>query len=320
MSNLLERLATDLVLPFRDLIYLIQSAPHRYKVYEIAKRTPGKTRTIAQPAREVKPLQRWLMREVLQNFPIHDAAVAYRKEMNILHNAAPHAFHRYLCKLDFTNFFPSIKSPDFESYMRRSPQAKVWTDQEIGYMSRILFWQKERNTLLQLSIGAPSSPLLSNILLYDFDRRVTALCKERGITYTRYADDLSFSTDRPGILRQLEAEVAEICRQLRSPNLFLNELKTVHASKKGSRRVTGLILTNDGHVSIGRRKKREIRAWFHRYVRGLLEEKEVAELRGMLLFVNSIEPLFLERIAKTYGAVALGHLLSTGRALGATDS
>ena len=200
MSNLLERLSNDLALPPRDLLYLVKSAPYRYKVYEIAKRAPGKKRTIAQPARELKPLQYWVMKNVLAAFPIHPAAIAYRKGKSILDNAAPHAAHGYLCKLDFRNFFPSIKSTHFEKFMRLNPLAAMWTEEEIGYLSRILFWRRKRENVLQLSIGAPSSPLLSNILLYNFDLKVTTLCARRGITYTRYADDLSLFYERIGDL------------------------------------------------------------------------------------------------------------------------
>jgi hypothetical protein len=308
-------LSRDLALPPKDLLYLVSSAPYRYKVYEIAKKAPGKKRIIAQPARELKPLQYWLMENVLSVFPIHPSAVAYRRGKNILDNAAPHAAHRYLCKLDFRNFFPSIKSTDFQRFMGSNPLATVWTEEDIGYMSRILFWRKKRGNVLQLSIGAPSSPLLSNILLYGFDVKVSALCAASGVTYTRYADDLSFSTNAPGILRVVEEKVGEICRQTRPPRLVLNEVKTVHASKKGLRRVTGLVLANDGVVSIGRQRKREIRATFHTYMRGGLNEEEIAELGGLLSFVKSVEPVFLERLARTYGAGALNHLLLTRRPL-----
>lgn len=313
MNSLLEMLSTDLALPPKDLLYLVKSAPYRYKVYQIAKKAPGRKRTIAQPAKEVKPLQYWVMKNVLSKFPIHTAAFAYRRGRSILDNAIPHAPHRYLCKLDFRNFFPSIKATDFEKFMRLNPLAAGWTKEEIEYMSRILFWRQKRGNVLQLSIGAPSSPLLSNILLYDFDLKVSAYCAERGITYTRYADDLSFSTNTPEILREIEGQVAEICRQTRPPRLVLNETKTVHASKKGPRRVTGLVLANDGLVSIGRSRKREIRAAVHRYVRGILDEKEAAELGGMLAFIKSVEPMFLRRLARTYGAAALDHLFSRNR-------
>ncbi|MGF7181210.1 retron St85 family RNA-directed DNA polymerase [Tunturiibacter psychrotolerans] len=311
MSRLLDRLSNDLALPPTDLLYLIKSAPYRYKVYEIAKKAPGKKRTIAQPAREVKPLQYWVMKNVLAAFPIHPSAVAYRKGKSILDNAAPHAAHAFLCKLDFKNFFPSIKSSDFEKFMHFNPLASVWTKEEIGHLSRILFWRKKRGNVLQLSIGAPSSPLLSNILLYAFDVAMNAFCSGADITYTRYADDLSFSTNTQGALSQMEERVMEICKEIRSPKLMLNEGKTVHASKRGLRRVTGLVLTNDGLVSLGRERKRAIRARFHRYMLGQLSGAEIAELAGMLSFIRSVEPLFLQRLAKTYGANALEHLIQT---------
>lgn len=316
MSALLERLSKDLVLPLKDLVYLIRSAPYRYKVYEIPKRSPGKTRTIAQPAREVKPLQYWAIEHVLAAFPVHPAATAYRKNRNILDNAIPHVSHRYLCKLDFRNFFPSIKSDDFEKFMHSHPLAKIWTAEEVGYLARILFWRRKRGNRLQLSIGAPSSPLLSNILLYEFDVKTHTLCGQYGVTYTRYADDLTFSTNEHEVLQKIEREIPKVCKQIRSPKLVLNESKTVHASKKGARRVTGLVLASQGFVSIGRDKKRKIRAEFHRYMNGLLDEKEIAELGGMLSFIRSVEPEFLMRLATRYGAVPVDHLLSTHRPLG----
>lgn len=313
MSKLIERLSQDLALPQNDLIYLIRSAPYRYKVYEVPKKTPGKKRTIAQPAREVKPLQYWVMKHVLAAFPVHPAATAYRKGKNILDNAVPHAAHRYLCKLDFRNFFPSIKAEDFVRFLRRNPLASVWTEEELQYLSRILFWRKKRENRLQLSIGAPSSPVLSNILLYEFDLRVQSLCAVYEVTYTRYADDLTFSTNRRDVLQKFETEVSKICRQIRSPKLTLNAEKTVRASKKGQRRVTGLVLANDGAVSLGRDKKREIRASVHRLVIGSLNEKEAAELGGLLSFVKSVEPAFLQRLALKYGAPAISKLLRSRR-------
>jgi retron-type reverse transcriptase len=315
MSNLIERLANDLALPSNDLLYLIKSAPYRYKVYEIPKKNPSKKRTIAQPAREVKPLQYWAMKNVLSVFPIHPAAVAYRKGKSILDNAAPHAAHRYLCKLDFMNFFPSIKSTDFEKFMRNNPLGAVWSDEEIGYLSKILFWRKKRNNVSQLSIGAPSSPLLSNILLFNFDLKVEALCASLGVTYTRYADDLSFSTNEPDVLAGIQEQIAEICKRTRPPRLKLNETKTVHASRKGLRKVTGLVLTNDGLVSLGRERKRQIIAIFHRYVLGLLNEEEIYELAGTISFAKSVEPVFLQRLAAKYGAETLSYLLSKHSAL-----
>lgn len=312
MSDLLQRLSAEFSLPTNDLIYLIRSAPYRYKVYQIDKRAPGQKRTIAQPARELKPLQRWVMQNVLAQFPIHESAMAYRMNRNIFDNASRHLNQRYLCKLDFKNFFPSIKAADFELFMRSST-AQRWTEEEIGYFSRILFWCKQRGKSFELSIGAPSSPMVSNIILYRFDLAIGELCADANVIYTRYADDLTFSTNRRNILQKLEKQIPKICTTIGSPRLFLNRQKTVYASKKGSRRVTGLVLSNDGVVSIGREKKRGIRATFHRYMSGGLADEEVAHLAGTLAFINSVEPSFLLRLSGKYGSAAVRDLLARRR-------
>ena len=308
MNNLLQRLASEFILPMHDLRYLIRSAPYRYKVYEIPKREPGKTRTIAQPARELKPLQRWIMENVLSKYPIHPSATAYRKGMNIANNAWPHAHHRYLLKMDFKDFFPSIKSSDFEKFVLANPLDASWSEEEIGHLSRMLFWKKKRTEDLRLSIGAPSSPLLSNILLYRFDVMVNELCSSRGVSYTRYADDLTFSTSKRDLLYQIEREIPPICTRLQSPRLRINRDKTIHVSKKSSRRVTGLILTNDGNVSIGRDRKRQVRAAFHKFVLGMLDAKEATKLAGMIAYIKSVEPAYLEKLREKYGAAILNDL------------
>jgi retron-type reverse transcriptase len=315
MSNLLHDISSLFDLSRDDLVYLIRSAPYRYKVYDIPKREPGKTRTIAQPAREVKPLQYWVMENILSRFPVHPAATAYRKGRNIADNAQPHARHRYICKMDFRNFFPSIKSIDFERFISESKYARDWSEEEIDYLSRILFWRKKRGRDLRLSIGAPSSPLLSNILLYRFDIEVSELCLSRRVAYTRYADDLTFSTNEQGVLFQIEREIPKICTRLKSPRLILNKSKTVHASKKGARRVTGLVLSNDGTVSIGRDKKRLTRAGIHRFVSGRLDDEEAAELAGMVAYIKSVEPAFLYRLSKKYGAEVISRLFSCNRSV-----
>jgi len=310
MNPFLDQLSRNFIVPINDLTYLIRSAPYRYKVYKIAKRKKGQKRTIAQPARELKILQYWVMENVLQVFPVHAAATAYRKGKNIADNAQPHVAHSYVCKMDFKNFFPSIKATDFERFMSKNPLAAAWTQEDIGQMSRILFWKQRRGGELLMSIGAPSSPMLSNILLYDFDVEVAALCAEYGVTYTRYADDMTFSTNEQGVLREVEQKIPAICRRIQSPKLTVNKEKTVHASKKGARRVTGLVLTNDGLVSIGREKKRIIRATFHAYTLGKLKPEEINALAGMVAYVKSVEPKYLQQIAKKYGAMALNKLLA----------
>lgn len=116
MSDVLRGLAEVMPLSQEELLKLIRSSPMRYKVYTIPKRTPGQFRTIAQPAREVKALQYWIMSNFLAQFPVDQAAMAYRLGVNIADNAQPHARSRFLLKLDFKDFFPSIQGADFKRF------------------------------------------------------------------------------------------------------------------------------------------------------------------------------------------------------------
>ena len=307
MGDLLERISRDLLVRLQDLDYLARSAPYRYKVYEIKKRTPGKTRVIAQPAREVKRLQYWVIKNVLRRYPIHSAALAYRKGKGIFKNAGAHAKGRYLLKLDFTDFFHSIKGADLKRFIGEHQWASL-DESDLNYLVRILFWMPMRDGDFVLSIGAPSSPMLSNLLLYEFDRRVAAYCKPIGVIYTRYADDLTFSTNAKGVLATVEREVVHICRALPYPRLSLNREKRVHASRAGQRRVTGLVLSNDGSVSLGRERKRGLHAAVHRYKLGKLNAEETTRLAGMLAFVHSVEPRFIRVLARRYGKDVVSRL------------
>src|SRR5664280_952207 len=101
MPDILIGLTEAVPLSQEKRLKLIRSSPMRYKVYSIPKRTPGQFRTIAQPAREVKALQHWVMSNFLAQFPVDPAAMAYRLGRNIADNARPHVRSRFLLKLDF---------------------------------------------------------------------------------------------------------------------------------------------------------------------------------------------------------------------------
>src|SRR5689334_16570641 len=103
--RLLEELVQHFGLGSEDLSRIIETAPKRYKMYEIPKRRGG-TRVIAQPSRELKTIQRYLVETKLNSFPVHPCATGYAPRRNIFANAAAHRHNRVLLKLDFKDFFP----------------------------------------------------------------------------------------------------------------------------------------------------------------------------------------------------------------------
>lgn len=290
-----------------DVERLVKDAPNRYKVFYIAKRKGEELREIAQPASEVKYLQRTLMEILLKDLPIHSAATAYRKGYSLLDNASPHAgAGRPILKMDLRNFFPSIRSRDWETYCQTYG---IFSDPRDAHTSaRLLFFRPPGGRVLRLSIGAPSSPMLSNILMAEFDELVTQAVAQDHVTYTRYADDLTFSAPRTGYLVNVKKDVARVIRSLRFPKLDINSKKTVYATAKYHREITGLVLANDGRVTVGRDYKRTVSAMVHRFRTKGMTDGDTQMLAGKLAYISSVEPNFLRTIADKYGSDVIAEI------------
>ncbi len=296
--KLVERMLSELPFSLDEIRSLVATAQFRYKVYPIPKRQPGQFRLIAQPTPEVKLLQRWLISAVFSVLPIHRAAKAYRDKTSIADHATVHAGNRFLLKMDFKDFFHSIVASDVERLLLEKGKYSL---EEASLIAQIVCWRNKRQGTLCLSIGAPSSPILSNILMYEFDKRISTICRAKKVKYTRYADDLAFSTSRKNVLADLEADVESVCRQINFPQLTINRDKTVSTSKKFRRVLAGLVLTTAGEVSLGREKKRALRAEVHRYTNGTLAPEAIGALRGRLAFAWSVEPDYVRSLLRKYG-------------------
>jgi len=306
-TSILGNMSTDLLIPKTKLDYLIRSAPYRYKVYQIPKRSGTGFRTIAQPAKEVKKIQYWVINNIFPHFPVHQAAYAYIKGKNIFQNAKAHSSKPYLLKLDFKDFFPSIKGDDFLKYSQNNNSLSL-SETDLQRLVKILFRLPERNNDFQLSIGAPSSPFISNAIMFEFDSLIFSYCSENNISYTRYADDLAFSMHEIRMRGEVLKKVQNVLASQEFPILKLNDRKTIFGSKAHRRLVTGLILTNNGDVSLGRDRKRRIRAQIHHLLRGKLSDEEKNNLKGMLAFARDVEPKFVERMENKYGKQAISKM------------
>lgn len=309
MSKLLPALISATGLGEIDLRMIISNAPSRYKKFPIKKRD-GSDRIIAQPAKELKALQRALIECCLSSLPIHDAAMAYRTGRSILDNAKRHSGSGPIRKYDFNDFFHSIRSEDWRNFCT----AHSVFDLEVDYLisERLIFQRDKGSRILKLSIGAPSSPIVSNILMFEFDSAISAAVSKDDVIYTRYADDLTFSARRTGYLTVVDAALREIVRNVPWPRLSINEKKTVVATKKYRREVTGLVLSNEGAVSLGRDRKRNIRAALHKASLQQLSAKDLSYLCGLLSFANAIEPGFLERMEARYGSDVIKYVKQHG--------
>jgi len=296
--NIRKAISSQLFLDDELLISFIRTAPYRYKTYEISKRNSEQKRQIAHPSKELKAIQRIIIKELDNKLPVHEKAFAYKKNISIKENALAHVNSTFLLKMDISSFFNSI-SPDIFWEKIEALQINL-SDNDKEILTKCLFYKKKNNPGLCLSVGAPSSPIISNFIMFNFDKKVSSLCKRYKVIYTRYADDMTFSTNKKEILLGFPKKIARALKKEFGAALKINNEKTVFSSKAHNRHVTGITLSNQNELSLGRDRKRAISAKIHHYQDGKLGSEELKNLRGTLAFCKHIEPSFIKRMEVKY--------------------
>ncbi|WP_336742940.1 reverse transcriptase domain-containing protein [Aureimonas altamirensis] len=216
------------------------SAGHFYREYEIVKKSGG-FRTINEPLPTLKAVQKVIVADLLRDVEPHKAAKAYRKNHTLRGNAVIHRRRPYMLKIDIKNFFSNID------------QHAIYTlFYDLGYTSQIARLLTGLCILNNgLPQGAPTSPLLSNLVLRKFDEAVFAQCVERNIFYTRYADDMVFSSTAD----DLQSLIPFIRKQLKNYRLEINEKKTVFAGTGARKYVTGIVVNEKLNILKENRRK-----------------------------------------------------------------
>ena len=293
---LLQRLAKITGLSETHIAKLARTANHRYRTYQIPKRKGG-VRTIDHPSKHLKFLQRWLVRNIFTYAPVHSSVYSYKEGTSIREHARLHVNSKYTLRIDFRDFFPSIKSADIQVLLDNNGEKFPFqlTKRDI----RVILSLSCKND--KLTIGAPCSPAISNAIMYDFDKHWSLRAKRLNVIYSRYADDIYFSTNRPGILSKILSELREDLAMRNSPRLMMNNAKTILASRKRKRVVTGIVLTPDRKLSLGREKKRQIRTLVFLFSKGQLDRDRAKSLQGLLSYASTIEPLIMTRLRKKFG-------------------
>lgn len=301
-KDLVTRIADGLSLAVQHVLEVAKSASARYRRYPLRNRPSGKIRWIHHPDPELKSIQRWLSRRVFHCLPVHAAAYAYRPGVSIADHADVHRKNRFLLRLDLRNFFPSIAASDISLFMQSSE-----VTQSLAMGPKLALTEDDRSLLMalccrngRLTIGAPTSPTLSNAICYQLDKELQSLSPPGLVKYTRYSDDLYFSSSEPDMLRDIESAVSRVLRSIKYPtHLYLNREKTRHMSPKRRKTVTGLVITTGGRVSVGRETKRRVRAAVCGWDR--LDPAARLTLAGMLAHLQNVEPAFVARLYAHYG-------------------
>lgn len=184
-----------------------------YKKFSVRKRSGGR-RFIHIPSPKLMHTQRWISEYILKDLPVHPASHAFRKGSSIQKCALRHCGAKWLIKIDIADFFSSVSEIQVYRIFRSLNYqplvafelARLCTVGTSGVGPRLKFpqWQVKafneaiplyHQTLLgYLPQGAPTSPFLANLVMKHCDKSLHALAQKNGLVYTRYSDDLSFST------------------------------------------------------------------------------------------------------------------------------
>lgn len=256
-----------------------------YKETRIPKKSGG-YRTIHQPNRELKAMQAWILRNILQLLEPSEYATAFRKGAGIAQNVYPHSTNRFFMSVDVENFFPSIKSDKVFNIFKT-----------IGY-NPTASWLLTRICTYEDAIpqGAVTSPHISNLICSRLDRRLGGLTKKRNIIFTRYCDDMTFSARNPYTLMKSFKIVKKI---IESEGFNLNHQKTRFTGPYRQTRITGLIKNASfPNFNVGRTKRRLLRSMIFNFCfknrHNLISEDTVW---GHLNFIKSInETTYLDLV------------------------
>ena len=238
---------------------------HRFKI----PKSKGGFRTIASPKPMMRQAQSWILENILEHIPLHNAAMAFRPGRSIAENAQRHQNGGVIIRIDLKDFFPSIKFPRvkgiFKSFGYNEGMATLFAlvSTDAARINAELDGQKYFVALSEryLPQGACTSPTLTNIICRNMDKRLEGLAQKFGFTYTRYADDLVLShpdkdTKVDFLIRCVENIISE-------EGFIVHPEKTMIMRPHNRQNVTGIVVNDTPNVS--RRDLRNFRSFLHHY-------------------------------------------------------
>lgn len=303
-----------------------------YTYFHIRKRSGGH-RLISVPGQQLMMVQRWIAAHILAELPVHRASFAFAPKSSIVRCAKQHCGARWLIKLDISGFFGSISEIQvyrvflqagyaplvaFElarlcthapngskRYARAEWLAPTTWHPIVAYRQPILGY---------LPQGAPTSPMLSNLVMRDIDKQIAALANAIGLTYTRYSDDITFSTKGEFDRERAISVVRKTTAILRRIGLQVNNKKT-RIIPPGARKVVLGLLVDGTKPKLTREFRDGLRQHLY-YLEKLGPEAHrkarnfdtvtglYRHVRGLIDYAKSVDEPFFDEMRTKFEAVA----------------
>ena len=289
-----RELATCLNIPHRILTHIlyVKKTDSYYTTFEIPKHNGG-SRIICAPSGELKNLQKKLanilwfyQKSIMEEKRIKsNISHAFEKEKSIITNARIHRNKRLILNLDLKDFFDSFHFGRVQGYFEKNKNFKLPHDVAI-ILAQLTCYHG------QLPQGAPSSPIITNLICQSLDTRLLQIAKKYKLDYTRYADDLTFSTNDKHFISNQEHFLSEINGAIKRAGFSINEKKTRLQFKDSRQEVTGLIVNKK--LNVNHNYVRKTRAMAHQlystgeyYIDGT--SGTINQLEGRFSFIDHLD-------------------------------
>ncbi|MCC7293102.1 MAG: RNA-directed DNA polymerase [Phycisphaerales bacterium] len=245
----------------------LRSIRPAYRKVEIPKRRGGR-RVLQIPEPELKAIQRRILHRVLARLKVHPRAVAYRRGFSIVGHASLHAGKEVVVTLDLKDFFACTPAARVQEYCRRVG----WSKDAAAVLTQLTTWEES------LPQGAPTSPMLSNLVNFKLDARLEAAARRFGAAYSRYADDMAFSksTDVPREIGRLIRCVKLI---VENEGYTLHQGRKLHIRRRHQCQVVGGLVVNQ-RPNLRRKQRRLLRAVRHHMATNRPATLSESQLKG----------------------------------------
>ena len=224
----------------------------------------------------------------------NDIIQAFEKGKSILTNAEIHRNKKFIINIDLENFFDSFTFHRVKGYFEKNKDFQLSKEIAMSLANLVCYKSK-------LPQGAPSSPILTNIIGRILDSRILKICKKYRLKYTRYADDMTFSTNDDAVIKTIDTFLSELNRVIDEAGFKVNEKITRVRYWNSRQLVTGLVVNK--RVNIPREYYKATKGMAHQlylgkdiHINGEKINNPINRLTGRFAFINQVERFNNERM------------------------
>jgi len=273
--------------------------PRNYITFYIVKSNGKRMRRIDAPLPRLKEIQKQILHKLIYKFKPHELAHGFVVNRNPATNAQQHVGKKFIVKVDIKNFFPSIKTHQVDALIRHLAirLSLTWDIIDTALIANVLCFNGS------LPQGSPASPAITNLICYALDVDLAKLQYSNSCIITRYADDITASTDT--YKNALQAKYM-IIRTLRQYNFVSNRLKLRIVGNHKRQKVTGIVINNK--LNTTKETWRNLRAAIHNLSGGSISEKVYQQLRGKIEWLKSLNPARGEKLLSELTKISVNKL------------